>query len=383
MQPPLSYKEMVTMFIETLQPFFCEKMVGIRRHPGLFWPKRLSKKRKQTLSSQTRQTMELPKRPSISSQFSNQRLPLIPRLLPIIFRHHNTKHHIGPHTQPDLLSSLLRHPQLYQKLLNDALKKNPRVFTPIPVSYSELLQHLLRESLVGTVPLKLLLPPYSKNYDPNAKCDYHTRVVGHSTKKCWSLKHKVQDLVDAGLPDEWSRKGPNSNEVHPQTVNTIENDADRDKNGKNKRRIIPGTTRGLVQVKRKDDKVIVVQEEGKSNNTPRLLIVHYTLVENMPKPLELQVSVPFPYKNSKAVPWRYAVKVKAKTSSITNIAGIGGITKSRRIYAPEILRKGNPVTKKQAEASTDSGNKEKAKEKEPKKKGVSDEENTEFIKFIN
>ncbi|RDX81552.1 hypothetical protein CR513_37742, partial [Mucuna pruriens] len=41
-------------------------------------------------------------------------------------------------------------------------------------------------------------PPYSRNYDPNAKCDYHTGAVEHSMERCWALKHKVQDLVEGG-----------------------------------------------------------------------------------------------------------------------------------------------------------------------------------------
>ncbi|RDY13606.1 hypothetical protein CR513_01445, partial [Mucuna pruriens] len=43
-----------------------------------------------------------------------------------------------------------------------------------------------------------LEPLYPKNYDPNAKCDYHAGVIGHPTEKCWGLKHKVQDLIEGG-----------------------------------------------------------------------------------------------------------------------------------------------------------------------------------------
>ncbi|RDX94361.1 hypothetical protein CR513_23261, partial [Mucuna pruriens] len=249
--------------------------------------------------------------------------------------------------------------------LNGALKRNPRVFTPIPVSYSELLQHLLRESLVATVPLKHLLPPYLKNYDPNTKCDYQAGAVGHSTKKCWSLKHKVQDLVDAG----WLRfqeENPNINnnpflEHGNPTIGAIfkedyhMNEVEKVKTpmkfifgqlvqhnmiwiekhqenypGNNEvRRILQNLMdKGLVQVKRKDNEVTIVHQEGKSNNVPIPFIIHYTPVGNAPRPLELHMLVPLPYKSSKAVPWKYDVKVKAETSSVTNIARIVGIIKS-------------------------------------------------------
>ncbi|RDY11569.1 hypothetical protein CR513_03761, partial [Mucuna pruriens] len=100
--------------------------------------------------------------------------------------------------------------------------------------------------------------------------------------------------------------------------------------------------KGLVQInsKRKDVKVAIVQG-GKPNNAPRPLVIHYTPTGNTPRPLELRVSAPFPYKNSKAVPCRHNVEVKAKSTDVTNIVGIGGITKSGWIYAPENLRKEN------------------------------------------
>ncbi|RDX71674.1 hypothetical protein CR513_48948, partial [Mucuna pruriens] len=54
------------------------------------------------------------------------------------------------------------------------------------------------------IPLQL---PYPKNYDLNAKCYYHVGTIGHTTEKCWGLKHKVQDLMDSGLLS-FEEKGP-------------------------------------------------------------------------------------------------------------------------------------------------------------------------------
>ena len=45
--------------------------------------------------------------------------------------------------------------------------------TPIPMLYMELLPHLLQKRLVAICPMKPMQPPFPKNYDPNAKCDYH------------------------------------------------------------------------------------------------------------------------------------------------------------------------------------------------------------------
>jgi len=66
------------------------------------------------------------------------------------------------------------------------------------VTYTELLPDLLRNALVAICPMKPLQPPYPKNFDINAKCDYNGGAIGHSTERCLSFKHKVQALIDSG-----------------------------------------------------------------------------------------------------------------------------------------------------------------------------------------
>ncbi|RDY06725.1 hypothetical protein CR513_09251, partial [Mucuna pruriens] len=82
--------------------------------------------------------------PPISTRFSSQRLPLPPRLPPITF-----KPHVDPPTlwgfglQTPLTSVMVLKNNGQNSQPNDAPKRNPRVFTPISVSYSKLLKHLL------------------------------------------------------------------------------------------------------------------------------------------------------------------------------------------------------------------------------------------------
>jgi len=71
-------------------------------------------------------------------------------------------------------------------------------FTPIPMTYTELLPDLLKNALVAICPARIIQPPYSRYYDVNAKCEYHGGEVGHSTKNCQALKYKVQSLLDSG-----------------------------------------------------------------------------------------------------------------------------------------------------------------------------------------
>jgi len=72
-------------------------------------------------------------------------------------------------------------------------------FTPSLISYKDLLSTLLRKVLVTVCPMRPLQPPYPKNYNANAMCDYHGKVVGHSTEDCKAFKFKVQLLIDSGL----------------------------------------------------------------------------------------------------------------------------------------------------------------------------------------
>jgi len=71
-------------------------------------------------------------------------------------------------------------------------------FTPLPMTYSELLPDLVKNALVAICLAKTLQPPYSRFYDANAKCEYHSGEVSHSIENCRPLKFKVQSLIDSG-----------------------------------------------------------------------------------------------------------------------------------------------------------------------------------------
>ncbi|KAH1238783.1 hypothetical protein GmHk_08G023389 [Glycine max] len=71
-------------------------------------------------------------------------------------------------------------------------------FTPLPMTYEDLLPSLIANHLVVVTPGRVLEPPFPKWYDPNATCKYHGGAPGHSVEKCLALKYKVQHLMDAG-----------------------------------------------------------------------------------------------------------------------------------------------------------------------------------------
>ena len=77
-------------------------------------------------------------------------------------------------------------------------KKKLVEFTPIPMSYANLLPYLLNNAMVVIIPAKIPQPPFSRGYNSNATCAYHGGVLGHFIDHCMTLKHKVQSLINAG-----------------------------------------------------------------------------------------------------------------------------------------------------------------------------------------
>jgi len=71
-------------------------------------------------------------------------------------------------------------------------------FTPLPMTYEDLLSSLIANQLAVITPEKIFQPPFPKWYDPNATCAYHGKTPGHSIEKCLALKYKVQHLIDVG-----------------------------------------------------------------------------------------------------------------------------------------------------------------------------------------
>ncbi|KAL5180512.1 hypothetical protein HKD37_01G001626 [Glycine soja] len=99
--------------------------------------------------------------------------------------------HLRPNT------TLNRNPK-HQPRKEFSKKKKPVEFTPILVSYANLLPYLLNNAMVVIIPAKIPQPPFSRVYNSNATCAYHGGVSGHSIEHCMTLKHKVQSLIDAG-----------------------------------------------------------------------------------------------------------------------------------------------------------------------------------------
>ncbi|RDX84628.1 hypothetical protein CR513_34293, partial [Mucuna pruriens] len=122
--------------------------------------------------------------------------------------------------------------------------------------------------------------------------------------------------------------------------------------------------------------VVVIGEND--NPLPKSLIVQYNPTSQFRAPLIIQVSATPTYKDNHVVPWRYNegefIPVSQEKASpareVTNIAGIGGVTRSGRVYTPEELQKKDLTPKK------------KGKVAENQKEIVMEGEATKFLKLI-
>ena len=81
--------------------------------------------------------------------------------------------------------------------MNFAARKTVE-FTPIPVSYADLLPYLLDNSMVAITLAKVHQPPFLREYNSNATCACHGEAPGRSIEHGRALKRKVQGLIDAG-----------------------------------------------------------------------------------------------------------------------------------------------------------------------------------------
>ena len=72
-------------------------------------------------------------------------------------------------------------------------------FTPIPMTYEDLLPSLVPNQMVVISPGRIHQPPFPKWYNPEATCAYHRGISGHSIERCMAFKHQVQSLIEV----EW------------------------------------------------------------------------------------------------------------------------------------------------------------------------------------
>ncbi|KAI5404630.1 hypothetical protein KIW84_051693 [Lathyrus oleraceus] len=265
-----------------------------------------------------------------------------------------------------------------------------RQFTKINMTLAQALQGMLKANLIT-----LRDPPTNPNttssrYNPNARCAYHSDSPGHDTNDCWSLKNKIQDMIDAGeiefdppgTPNVITAPMPN----HDKTVNVVDdnshisNVADLTsplliiKKNLLQTGLFPGCAencdrcvlrpneclklRNGIQ-RLMDDRTILFEKVPKVENpTEEISVIARSKVpvkitatrapvkitaEPKVAPLIITAPGPVPYSSSKAIPWNYGgdvyihgVKQVGNSANPNDIVGTSKVTRSGRIFSPEI-----------------------------------------------
>ncbi|XP_052735544.1 uncharacterized protein LOC128197529 [Vigna angularis] len=296
-------------------------------------------------------------------------------------------------------------------------------FTPIPTTYTELLPHLIKQGLVVVCPLKPLQPPYPRGFDAEAKCSYHGGAAGHSTESIEAnplLGHgsastnavevKEHELVRNVKKVRNSRrfilevllkvgilKGDYDESMacalHPDAEHSIEECV------KFEEILQDLLDRGMMQVcyKREEGDVFAQTSDESGMILPEPLVIRFTKTTSIPptqgrSPVVIRVPALFPYKNEKVVPWRYGTHASSEEQSVDpavkNISGIGGMTRSGRIFTSSELAR-ERVNDKEATMAAKAkeflkgkgAQTEEIPDKEERRE-VSEEEACEFLKFI-
>ncbi|KAH1210068.1 hypothetical protein GmHk_15G044444 [Glycine max] len=273
-------------------------------------------------------------------------------------------------------------------------------FTPIPMTYEDLLPSLIANQMAVISPGKIYQPPFPKWYNPDATCTYHGKTPGHSTKKCLALKYKVQHLIDAGwltfLEDRPNVKTNLLANHRGGAVNAVESGRPRRskplKDLTTPRRfiyealqkggVIPHggheedsclmhpselhnmetclavedllqqmIDRGRLEVSdegREEQRIYMQSVDERSFGRPKPLVVYFTkdAAPQTPRYPSVVKPVSFPYRNSHAVPWRYAppserkeeaTDISSLSAKVTNSTGLSGVTRNSRVFAPPDL----------------------------------------------
>ena len=72
-----------------------------------------------------------------------------------------------------------------------------RIKSETGIPSSLILRHLLEVKLISLKDPPKKLNVTSLKYNPDERCAYHSDSPGHDTDDCWTLKNKIQDLIDA------------------------------------------------------------------------------------------------------------------------------------------------------------------------------------------
>ncbi|KAL4362504.1 hypothetical protein GQ457_04G022400 [Hibiscus cannabinus] len=273
-------------------------------------------------------------------------------------------------------------------------KKEKPNFTPIPIQYEELFPKLVESRLVVPRYIAPIQPPYPPWFNPNVKCDYHAGNPGHHINDCTTLKYIVEQLLKAGM---FSFEAPEKNPMpNHKGVNAVIEGSDRRvkesladvtaplkwvwerlvENGILNTGRVANRTNDFCEYHQSeghkiqecqefirliqammDNKELEYFSKGRDYEVQDVCVIDDTPTpENFAglKPLIIKVGpkgtediaaatsalvikapAPFPYKDSKHVPWKYECETMRPQKAEENVNKVGNFTRSGRCYSTQ------------------------------------------------
>ena len=200
-EPPLAEKELTRIFMDTLSPFFWEKMIGSvsSNFTDLVTiGQRLEEGIKSGKVSRVAESSNAAKKPYGNSQKKRED-PTNAVLAEDRRPHHRPQHsnraYIAAVT-PVVTAQPAQTPQ--RPAMRQNHYRNRNQFDHIPVTYTELYPALVQKGLITT---KALLPPnpLPSGFRSDLHCAFHEGAAGHDLENCYALKARVQDLIKAEI----------------------------------------------------------------------------------------------------------------------------------------------------------------------------------------
>uniref|UniRef100_A0A2N9H6P6 RNA-directed DNA polymerase n=1 Tax=Fagus sylvatica TaxID=28930 RepID=A0A2N9H6P6_FAGSY len=286
-------------------------------------------------------------------------------------------------------------------------RTEPRQFQPLPIPVLQLYALLIKKKMITPVNQRTRIGPQPKDYNKDLTCEYHQGEVGHTVENCRVLRHRIQDLLDQGvlkfriegvintigaekdeevditstripwepLFHELKKRGllpaPRAPKESTEAGTCQYHPGARDHNLQGceefKKEVAGLITKGLIRRRGEQPerdcmtidqlrlspyektnfqaRMERIEEDFEKFCTASVSAVQSS--EKVPS-VVIQVPQPFPYQDSKKIPWNYGMKVistresqpKTKEEVVGNLtSGLGGITRSGRCYTPEELEK--------------------------------------------
>uniref|UniRef100_A0A2N9HB05 Uncharacterized protein n=1 Tax=Fagus sylvatica TaxID=28930 RepID=A0A2N9HB05_FAGSY len=270
---------------------------------------------------------------------------------------------------------LQQRPDLIEGVINTiGAEKDEEVdITSTKIPWEPLFHELKRRGLLPA-------PRAPKESTEAGTCQYHPGARDHNLQGCEEFKKEVAGLITKGLirrkgeqPErdcmtiDQLRLSPYEKTNFQARMERIEEDFEKfcERKKEELGKLTPATP---LEMSGPDPVVIrYVTKEKVVLQTASVSAVQSS--EKVPS-VVIQVPQPFPYQDSKKIPWNYGMKVistresqpKTKEEVVGNLtSGLGGITRSGRCYTPEELEK----RRKEAGKAVEDPTKTKAAEERP------------------